>query len=514
VRCALAVAVSAGLYALAFPPFGLEALAWVALVPLALALHGRGPRVAAALAFGWGVLATLAVIAWIVPTLHGHFERSLLWSAAFWLGLAATTAAPFAGVAAAGYAAAARGAPAALRPLLFAAAWVTFEYARAELGLRSPWAALAHSQAEAPDLLQLAALTGAHGLSALLAWANAVVAELLVSRLRGAPALVLPFALALGSALALGRTRPEPPAGSFEVALVQGNVPAELRWRRSAAGRVLRRYVGSTAELLRSAEGGRPHLVVWPENAIQSDPEDPGTGPALRALTRFGVPLLFGAPRSERRGERTLHFNSAFLLRPDGRMEHYDKRLLLPFGETQPLGGALGLDTPGDAALEEFAPGTRPGWFGVAGRTLGILICVEALDPELARELVSGGATVLVNLSNESWFGGRGGAEQQFQQAVFRAVENGVPLLRATANGGAALIAPDGSVVRSLGAAEAGVLRATVPERLPGSTLYARHGNWFAALCAAGWLAAAALGWRPPRRAHAFSQPSSPRTTA
>jgi apolipoprotein N-acyltransferase len=514
VKPALGVVLSAGLYALAFPPFGWSGLAWLALVPLVLALHGRTPRRAAGLAFAWAGLATLGVIAWLVPTLHGHFERPLLWSLGFWLGLGATTAAPFAAAALAGYAAAARSAPAALRPPLFAVAWVAFEYGRGELGLRSSWAALAHAQAGAPELLPLAAVAGAHGVSALLAWANAVVAEALASRLRGAPALVLPFALVLGLALAAGREPLEAPPAPLEVALVQGNVAAELRWRRSSAGEVLRRYGGITAELLRSAGGDRPALVVWPENAISTAPEDANTGALLRRLTASGAPLLFGGPRSELRGERRHHFNSAFLLHPDGRMEHYDKRWLLPFGETRPLGAGFGVDTPGDADVPEYTAGSRPGLFDVAGVRLGVLICVEALHPRLARELVTGGATVLVSLSNESWFGGAGGAEQQLQQAVFRAVENGVPLLRVTATGGTAVIAADGRVLQSLGAAQSGVLRANLPPRRPTSTFYARHGDWFAALCGVVWLLAAASASRPARAAQALLQRSSPRTAA
>ncbi len=515
----LAVVLSAALYGLSFPPFGLVGLAWVALVPLLWALRGASLPAALGLGYAWGALATLLVIAWVVPTLQGHFQAPLGWSLAFWLGLGATTAAPYAAIALAGFVVAARRVSLALRPVLFVAAWVSFEYARSELLLRSPWASLAQVQAGTPWVLQVAALTGAYGVSALLAWTNAVVAELLgqlrdTSARREAGArlapLCLPLLLVLGALLV--SERPARPEGGLRVALVQGNVEPELRWRRSAAGRVLRRYVGLTRDLLREASQAQPDLIVWPENAVQTSVDDPTYGPPLRALARHGVPLLLGAPRSERWNAERLHFNSAFLLRPDGTHEHYDKRRLLPFSETRPLGRWAGIDTPGDADASEYTAGARPGLFDVAGERVGVLICVEALDARLARELAAAGATLLVNLSNESWFGGRGGAEQHLQQAALRAVETGLPVVRATTTGVTAVIAPDGRVVASLPADRSAVLDARVPAPRSGGTFYRRHGDLFAALCIAVWLGALAPSVRSELQRGAVSR--SPRAAA
>lgn len=269
-------------------------------------------------------------------------------------------------------------------------------------------------------------------------------------------------------------------------------------WRQSTASRVLRRYGGLTRRLLRDEP--HPQLVVWPENAIQTTLEDPLLGPPVLRMVRGGVPLLIGAPRSEEREGRRLHFNSAHLLRVDGSVAHYDKRRLLPFSETHPLGGLGSFDTPGDLGATEYTPGDRAGVFEVAGERLGVLICMEALYPDLAREAQALGATALVNLSNDGWYRGRGGARQHLQQAVFRAIETGLPLVRATTTGISAVIAPDGSIVARTAEGESTTLRARLPDRMA-PPFHARHGEVFAWGCVATWIAASMRGAVPLIRA-------------
>jgi apolipoprotein N-acyltransferase len=500
-----ATAAAAALYGLLFPPYGAAWLSWLALLPLCLALRGARPLAAAGLAALFGWLTTLFIIAWLVPTLTGHFERPPLFAVVFWAAFSATALAPFYAVAFAGYARACDALPAALRPALFAASWVAAELARAQLGFRSPWAWLGDAHAGSANLRQIADLTGVYGVSALVALGNASLAELAArvrrrdrdtrerrAALRAAAAFAAILLVALGYGM-LRRAAFADPEPGLRVAVVQGNEPAPLRWKRSAALRVLSRYGRLTQREL--ASGRAPDLVVWPENALQLSPEDPLYALALRQLAGR-APLLLGAPRVEEEGGSRRSFNSAWLLLPSGERAHYDKRRLLPFSETRPFGSAVELGRAGDLDPGVFSPGATPGLFRLGNDTLGVLICMEALYPELARELAAQGATLLVNLSNDGWYGGRGGAEQHIAQVVFRAVETRLPLVRSTTTGVSAIVDASGERVAELEAGRAGVLARALPRPPGGASLYVRVGDLFAWLCAACWAAALGFGLR------------------
>jgi apolipoprotein N-acyltransferase len=367
-----AAVASALLYALLFPPFGLAFLSWLALVPLFLALRGASAR-AAGLAGGvFGLVTTALIVAWLVPTLHGHFERPLARSVLFLVGLSLVAMAPYTSAALAAGARGSRRMPAPLRPWMLAAAWVGSELARTHLGVASPWTKLGDAHFDSERLRQLASLFGVYGVSGLVALGNAIVAEALATahgRLRGrsgpgvpglAPSAVV-FALLLVAALVYGQARlaaPPPGAAGLDVAVVQGNDSPELRWTRAGAAQALRRY----ARLTRTAFAGdaRPDLLVWPENAMQVSLDDPVYGPPLRRIAA-PVPVLLGAPRVEERDGTLHHFNSAFLLDGDAPLQHYDKRRLLPFSETQPLGAFGRLTRQGELDAEEYTPGDRPG---------------------------------------------------------------------------------------------------------------------------------------------------------
>lgn len=497
---------SAVLYGLCFPPVGFSLLAWGALIPLVLALRGAGPARAAALGFAWGFVATAVVTIWLVPTLHVHFGLSAAGSVGFWLALATGAAAPYLALACAGYALAVRRAPAALAPWLFAAAWVAAEYARAQFGLRSPWAALAYTQVGSEGVVQLAALGGHYAVGALVAFVNASAAEG-IRLLRVAPAphrsralaglLAMLVLVGVGSWAWSARrlAAAERDAPVLTIALVQGAVAPERLWRREDAQRVLHRHLALTAEALSGSE--LPDLVVWPETAVPTPVDDPVYGPALRAAGGSHVPVLLGAPRREERSGQLHHFNSAWLVHAGDAIDHYDKRLLLPFSETHPFGALGALATPGDLDPGPYTAGEAPGLFTVAGVRLGVLICMEVLYPELAREAVGAGARVLVNLSNDAWYRGRGGAEQHFAPVVFRAVETGVPVVRAAATGITAVVGPTGRVVARLPEGEPGVLLGPTPPAHPVVPPYRALGDAFARGCAAVWAAAALAAVAP-----------------
>ena len=267
---------------------------------------------------------------------------------------------------------------------MWAAAWVAAEYARTQLGFRSPWALLGDAHAESVQLRQIASVGGVYAVSGVVALGNAAVAELVAllwaRRRSGSPSAVgcavagTAFAAAAGAALVFGAVRVEPTeaTGELSVAIVQGNVAPGLRWKRHHASRVLRRYARLTRAAV-DAEPIPPDLVVWPENAIQTALDDPVYGRALRDLALRMPPLLIGAPRSELRDGNRHHFNSALLL--DGeRIAHYDKRRLLPFSEAPPPWSEWTFGSRGDLDAAVYTAGERPGLFELGPHRLGVLI--------------------------------------------------------------------------------------------------------------------------------------------
>lgn len=495
------------LYGLLFPPLGAVGLSWIALTPLALALRSVRPARGVLVAALSTWIGAATVIPWVVPTLHDHFEKSWPFSVGFWLLLSAISLAPFYAPLLAAQTWAARRLPRVWAPLLFAAAWVGAEWLRMQLGLRSPWTRLGDAHFEAARFRQIADLFGVYGLSFVVALGNGVFAEVIAccadryrtGRAEWRPALkaALIFVGLFSLALAYGSWRLatlERSPSRFEVAVVQGALPPELRWRRATAGRVLRRYGGLTRDLLRGSSHGDPDLIVWPENAIQTSPGDPIYGPPLLRLS-MRAPLLVGAPRSEAGRQ----FNSAYFLSGGEVRGHYDKRRLLPFSETRPFRELGAFGERGDLDAKQYAAGTVGVLFDVAAQRVAPLICMEALYPDLAREAARSGATVLVVLSNDGWFRGRGSQEQHAAMVALRAVETRLPVIRATTTGISAVIGPDGAVVGKLGVGERGVLRVVVPLAEGGIPLYVRIGDAFAIGSLLIVCGAVAVAWRLPR---------------
>lgn len=514
---AAAVAVSGAVCTLAFAPFAWPHVLWIALVPALVALEANPPGRAALLGLLHGTVYAAGISAWLVPTVRDYFGHSLPFTLGFQVVFWMATVGVYHGALFGALSCARRGLPRAAWLALVPAAWVAADLARTSLGLRSPWARLGDAFWEAERLRQLASVTGVYGLSALVVLGNLAVAEALRAgvALRGRPrrpawrlalGVGLVFCLVLGASLGHGRRRLDrlaadvegAPEEGFEVLLVQGNVESSLRWRRVHASRVLRRYAGLTRQAL--AREPDTDLVVWPEQALQTAPDDAVYGPPLHGLVeRLGRPLLLGAPRHEPAEGGSRVYNAAFLLRPGAAPAHYDKLRLLPFSETHPLDDWLG-GPDGDLGTAEYAAGTRPGLLAWGGPPLGVLICFEAVYPEMARSLAQGGARVLVNIANDGWFRGSGGQEQHLAQVTFRAIETGLPLVRVTNTGISGVIGPDGGVGDRLGADRSGVLRARVTPGPVASTLYSRVGDAFAFACLAAVAVALAVSVRRPLR--------------
>ena len=479
-----AILTGAALYALGLPPFDVALAGWVALVPLLLGIRGRDPRRAFVFGALYGYACTLAVGgSWFLPALARFFDTWLVaatalgsvyafvfWGSSFGL-FAATAAILFRRPATAG------------RRLALAAAWVATEALRGRV-LAQPWGLLGYTQHAHVALLQIAAVTGVYGVSFILALAGATVADAVVAlrardfrllpRIVGPPIGLFGTLSLLGAAIVAGG-----PAGGFgghTVAIVQTNVPPERDWTRAYTDRQLAAHVEAT----RTLAAAHPALVVWPEHAVPRYLEsEPGLDAMLADLAqRNGTDLLFGAPRYA--DGRT--YNSVRLITAAGRDGGaYDKQRLVLLAEHTPLTHDAA-DAPADDP-RQFSAGEGAGVLA-SFVPLGVTICHEILFPELVTASVAGGASLLVNVSNDGWLdGGHGIASRQhFAMAVLRAVETRRYLVRAATTGVSGVVDPYGRVVGTLAPGAIGTLAVPVAGRTL-VTPYVRFGDTFALLC-------------------------------
>lgn len=429
-------------------------LSVVALVPLLLALDGATGRRAFLLGWLHGIVAWGVGLSWIVETLttYGQLDG--------WLaGLALLLLAAYLGLYHALFAW--LGAPLWRSRLRFAwlglpALWVLLELARGFLVTGFPWNLAAHAWVDLPGALPLSAWIGVWGVSFVVLFANVALATAVARRKWElaalallVPALVVAVAGRWGDGGALG--------GPERLAvIVQPDTPNQV-------GFDVRRFEEDYARLLAmSRDACAPGaLLVWPESAAWPlvHGRDPRLEADLAELAAYGCPVLFNSIREETAaGER--YFNSMLLRATDGGLERYDKRHLVPFGEYVPLRSALPFLRRIARNAGDFSPAEGIELLAWQGERLGGAICYEVVFPFEVAATVAAGATALVTVTNDAWYGDTAAPWQHLAAARFRAAESRRWLLRAAITGVSAAIAPDGSVRGQLGVGERGTIAA------------------------------------------------------
>jgi apolipoprotein N-acyltransferase len=369
-------------------------------------------------------------------------------------------------------------------------AWVATEVLRAYTFFRFPWCLLGYSQHLHLPFIQVASVTAVYGVSFLLAESGAILAFLVLESDRGRRrAAFASLGLMIGVAFLGGLVvlhRPLPVTGVVRVGLVQANIAQDEKWDPASAEANLRKHV----ELTMAAADRGARLVVWPESAVPHRfDENAGLASDLRALARGrDLYLLFGNDDRTYEavgGER--YYVGAKLLAPDGTLGlRYHKMRLVPFGEYVPMQPLLTLGGRVVAKLvqqvSDFSPGEKAETGLVDGQPLGAFICYEAIFPDLVRLFAKDGALLLVNITNDAWYGRTSAPHQHLAMATFRAVENGKYLVRAANTGITAVVDPRGRVLERTPLFEKAAVVRDVP-LVPGTTFYARHGDVFAWAC-------------------------------
>jgi len=387
------------------------------------------------------------------------------------------------------------------------AIWTALEFARGKILTGFPWNFVGASQYQMLPLIQVAAITGIYGVSFLMVWTSVGICSAGLAMLELRPPLSLwadaglPLLAVAGLAsFGAGKLASVPaPARELKVALVQPAIPQTLIWDPAKD----RARFQTVLDLSERALASKPRLLLWPESAVPD--LTPEIQQAIAQLVRSRESwLVFCAGTAELATAGTTdYFNSALLCNPDGVLEAiYHKRRLVIFGEYIPLVRWLPFLKWLTPIGGEITAGDRPVEFEIRNPSakMSVLICFEDVFAQEAREHVGPDTDFLVNLTDDGWFGHGAAQWQQAASGIFRAVENGVPLLRCT-NDGLTCWADAQGRVRQIQNASGnvygpGFIIAQIPLRAPRDrrqTFYNRHGDWFPSICSGiglAWLAA------------------------
>jgi apolipoprotein N-acyltransferase len=479
-----AATLSAVLLILSFPDFNLWPLAWCALVPLLAVLainKGRWRPFFLGWAFGtvffygscywltysiihtggispliaYSLLLPGAVLLGIFPGLFGLFSSRTIrkWGTA--------------GV------------------LIVPVIWSGLEWVRLEV-TGQLWNAIGYSQAFHPSLIGPARWGGVYAVGALIVLVNAVITIVLIRRdvralILSASTIILVLLLMFPLA---GRLDVQQNTQAVVIA-IQPNVPMDLvKSNDDMKLLTTRHFEMSEAALNQVQYDTKPKLIIWPESPMNF--AYGGDVQLQTTLASFAqqhhVSILLN---SQETAPNDGIYNSAVLINEQGKLvAQYDKIRLLPFGEYVPLPEWV----PGAglirAIVGDFTPGTNYRLMPVGNLRAGVFICIESAYPSIARRFTNEGADLLINISNDGYLGPTPVMRQHLANAVFRAVENGRPLLSVTNTGITAFIGPNGEIRDATSSFKPEVRIWSVAPPPGGTTLYTKHGDVFVIACA------------------------------
>jgi len=479
-RTTAALALLSGfLYVCSFPGVSVPGLIFLALVPLIIALH-RAISLREAFLAGliFGMAHIIGMTYWLYYAIHVHYGGSLLVTVLIIVFAAALPVGLHAGVFSLGFAYF-RSGRIVFSALAVPALWVIVDYLRTISPVTLPWGLPAYAAINCTRFAQMADIAGVSGVTFVIVMVNACIAALIIRsmdmsgalhvrefarfcfaqsgwrhivRMNWPIALIVVLAIIVpilyGTAM-IARWSHSGTGGpdvgpAIAARIVQGNHGHKERWSDDTFHGRLDVY---TAMSNASYRTGDRRIVVWPETILNSPARV--TPALLEKLIGFMGPQTVLVAGGVRRAPKDALYNSVYVLSGSGHARWFDKNILLPFSETRPLSiGVLGRYYE---APDEFAPGTTPPIVRSDHAALGVSICFELIYPWFVRASVQKGADLLVNVSNDAWFGDSAEPRQHLDIARFRCIENRRYMLRASNSGISAVIGPTGAVLARSG---------------------------------------------------------------
>ncbi|MGD0238276.1 MAG: apolipoprotein N-acyltransferase [Syntrophorhabdales bacterium] len=465
---------SAILLVLSQPPISLFPLAYVALIPLLFSLETGKHRRNFFAGFLTGIMAYTGLVYWVVVAMNTYggisIPLAILILALFVLYLAlyvglVTWLCPWLEV--------------SLRVPLYLGVpllWVLCEYWRGWFLSGFPWSYLAHSQHNFLAMIQVVSVTGTYFVSFFIVAINFIIFSLF--RRKPVPLFyTLLIAVLVVASLVFGYARLRDKVdGTLKTAIIQGNILQDVKWDEAFKLNTLDVYSRLTL-----GEGRGVNLVIWPETAMPFVFDaDPARSVVTALPEMLSTHLLFGTLF---RDDRSRFYNSAYIFGKKGQIVgRYDKVHLVPFGEFTPLRDYFPFLEKISVATGDFFSGGGHSPISTELGKVGLLICYEGTFPCITIDTVRRGAQVLVNITNDAWFGRSSAPYQHLAFYTFRAIETDRFVLRAANTGVSAIIDPRGRIIARTDIFIRTVLKGTFSMR-DGQTFYVRYGDYFVALC-------------------------------
>ena len=477
-----------------FPPFDLYPLAWGALVPLLISLWGKKVKASFSLGMITGFVYFAGTIYWVFNSIYFYSNVPAVLSILLLIALCLYLGA-YVGIFSMFFNFLSRH---SRFPALFLVPviWVTLEFLRTYALTGFQWSVLGYSQYKFLTLIQISDITGVYGVSFLVAVMNGAIFDVFASwpkRVNMMPLFerwplvigLLATVLVIILSLSYGawRLKTDDEGQKIRVSVVQGNFEQSKKWDVSFQNEIIDTYKRLTIEA--SAES--PDLIVWPETAVPFTfgYDELLTADIIEFQKTLDTHLIFGSIMTKDviDGEYQLS-NSVVLMSPDGEVvSTYDKIHMVPYGEYVPLRKFFPFVEKLVVGIGSFKPGKEYTVMDVPPAKVGNLICYEITFPGLVRKFANNGANLLVTVTNDAWFGRTSAPYQHFSMAVFRAVENRVPVIRAANTGVSGFIDAKGRIKRKSDIFVEAVL---TEDLLIGSFkkgFYTKYGDLFAFFC-------------------------------
>jgi len=466
-----------------FSPTGMDWIAWISLIPLFICLEDKSPLDAFKLGLITGLFHYLSLIYWIIVVLHryGNIPFILSLGALLLLSLYLALYIAFFALILIGFR------QTRLSAFFGASIWVSLEYARAHILTGFPWCLLGYTQYPRLSLIQISDIVGVYGISFIIVLVNLVIYHLL-SNSKSRKSLLAEAIFTsciIGSIFLYGynsiRAKADINLNEKEIKTIiaQGNIDQSLKWDTDFQEKTLEIY----KKLSEKSVVFKPQIIIWPETAFPSFFQDTSylSDEVYQTAKVVDSYILFGSPAYKKNKDTILFFNRAYLVSEDKIVDYYDKVHLVPFGEYVPLKKYIPFIHRLVPSAGDFFSGMKIKPIHAPEFQMGILICFESIFPDISRKLVLEGAEFLVNLTNDAWFGQTSAPYQHLSMAVFRCIENGLPMARAANTGISAFILPDGRIIKKSRIFVRELLQHKI-ELKRNKTFYSHFGDIFAIL--------------------------------
>ena len=478
-----------------FPNLNFTWLAWFAFVPLLISLRDLPLKESFWLGFLTGVTHYLTLVYWLIHTMRTYGHLPWILSVIILILLSAYLALYFAVFSATVSRFFSK--PSVLF-IIIPIFWVGLEYIRSFFLSGFPWELIGYSQFNMLQILQISDIFGVYGVSFLVVLSNATIFTLFLyltgqkwqgKKIATIHAIVAAFVflfifsiawsygtLRIKSIDSLVKKSP-----SKRISVVQGNIKQSEKWDKAFQLATIKKYI----DLSHQTKRQRADLVVWPETAAPFYflKDSQLSNILIKGITDIPSDFIIGSPCYERKNKRLEYYNSAYLISSAGNVYgRYDKAHLVPFGEYIPLKRWLPFLGKIVEHVGDFQPGKKGNTLQWNNHRLGFLICYEIIFPDLSRAMVKNQAALLVNITNDAWYGKTSAPYQHFSKAVFRAVENRRALVRSANTGISGFIDPVGRVFDPTDLFQDAVRTQMVP-LIKETSFYTRFGDLFAICC-------------------------------